>query len=233
MEVYMKAGEIGRTVLIITLIARGLLHAQQFYGGVLGGMNVADFELTYHERESQPTVRTQKFYGAGIILGARLMKYLSLQLEPTYQTFGGDYTESSGAEMAIRMRVLEIPLFLKADFGKNIGLYFITGPILNLKLDSELEANITGLPFKGSLNPILNNMVLGYGIGGGFSIPVWKGWLFFEGRYSFSLGNYNKEGTVEMTAYGFTIEIDSFPEDMLKFNNTQFMLGYVLPLGGK
>ena len=220
------------TVLAVVLTISPV-NAQQFYAGVLGGVNIADFKLTFSERESLHDVKPETFYGAGLIMGVRLMKNLSLQMEPMFQTHGGLYTEPSAPEMTMRVRMLDLPLFVKADFGKKIRPYLKAGPILNVKLDSEVESSISGLTFKGDLNDILRKTAFGLSSGAGVSVPIWKGMLFLEGRYSFSFSNFNKGGTIEMTANNILIEMDMHPDDKLKTINTQFILGYALSLGGK
>jgi hypothetical protein len=210
------------------------VFAQTFYAGVLGGVNFADSKIDFHEAGiSNPVVKHLTCFGGGAVVGVRMMDGLSLELQPMFQTYGGVYSMDSEQDMTMRVKILELPLFLKAGLGKKVRPHLTAGPILSVRLDSEVEGTFSGLTFKGDMNGILKKSVFGLGFAAGVDVSAWKGWFVLEGRYSFTLGNLNKGGWTTLRSNDLSIDMDTNPSHTFRMNNIQFILGYVLPLGGK
>ena len=81
---------------------------------------------------------------------------------------------------------------------------------------------------------ISEKVEFGLGIGAGVEFDLGNGMLFIEGRYTFSLNNLNKGGTVELKYDGTVIDTEELsPDDEFMNRGFQIMAGYSLPLGGE
>lgn len=207
-------------------------HAQQYYAGVVGGLNIAEMDLNADGLDQE--ISTRYLVGIGGVFGVCLSKNVSLQLEPMYLQKGGIMEQyAPSPDLFIKSSFLEVPLFLKITFGENIRPYILAGPTVGFLLDSEVKGEISGLTFKADLKNILRRVDFGIGLGAGVSFPLGKGSVFLEGRYTFGLSNINKGGTLEFESGSIAITEVVEEHDELSTKGFQIMVGFTFPINAK
>ncbi len=221
--------------LLVALIALFVVlptYAQQYYAGVVGGVNIAGMDLNDNGLDRE--ISTRYLVGLGGVFGVSLSKNVSLQLEPMYLQKGGILEQyAPSPDLFIKSSFLEVPLFLKITFGENIRPYILAGPTVGFLLNSEIKGEVSGLTFKADLNNILKRIDFGIGLGAGVSFPLGKGSVFLEGRYTFGLSNINKGGTVEFESGSIAITDEVEEQDELSTKGFQIMVGFTFPIGVK
>jgi len=207
-------------------------YAQQYYVGVVGGVNIAGMDLNDDGLDRE--ISTRYLVGIGGVFGFSLGKNLFLQLEPMYLQKGGVMEQyAPSPDLFIKSSFLEVPLFLKITFGENIRPYILAGPTVGFLLDSEVKGEISGLTFKADLKNILKRIDFGIGLGAGVSFSLGKSSVFLEGRYTFGLSNINKGGTVEFESGSIAITDEIEEHDELSTKGFQIMIGFTFPIGAK
>ncbi len=98
--------------------------AAQVQLGIIGGINFADADV---EVENQPAeISKQAVFGIGGVFDLSLSRTFSLRLEPMYLQKGVGKTELAiqpDVEWSVKSSYLELPVFLKAEFGSTIRPY--------------------------------------------------------------------------------------------------------------
>ncbi|MFC1550773.1 porin family protein [Candidatus Neomarinimicrobiota bacterium] len=205
--------------------------ASKLQFGLIGGLNLssADIEIV----EEGADVSNTTVFGIGGVLDWSLNQTFSLRLEPMYLQKGIGTTEldiQPGIEWKLKSSYLELPVFIKAEFGSNIKPYIIAGPSFGLLLNSDVRAELSGLTFKGDSKSATENFDVSVAFGGGINYPMDKFSIFLEGRYSYGLTNNIKGGTVVISSGNVTQEIEWDKEtDMIKNRGFQIMVGVTFP----
>jgi hypothetical protein len=220
-----------QNVFIFTLVFTAFsLHAQKIDVGVIGGLNFADFNMTFVDNDDDYQVLTENYYGVGALFEFHLNSIFSIRLEPMYLLKGGVYSAEQQEDIRIKCQVLEIPLLFKAGYGEKIRPYAIVGPSFGYYLDSSAEADLLGLTLEGDVNEILKDKEWSVLFGAGAEMPIWKGTLFVEGRYVKGLTNMNEGGEFMLQSGSLMFPVDTDPGDELKTKNIQIMMGYKISL---
>ena len=216
-------------VFIIVVIAFSA-QAQKIDVGVIGGLNFADFDITFVDNDEVYEVLSKNYFGAGALIELHLNSIFSIRLEPMYLQKGGIYRAEQQEDIRIKCQVLEIPLLFKAGDGDKIRPYVVAGPSFGYYLESAAYADFLGLTLEGDLGEILKVKEWSLLFGAGTEIPVWKGILFVEGRYHMGLTNMNEGGEFMLQSGSLMLPIETDPGDGLKTKNIQIMMGYKISL---
>jgi hypothetical protein len=229
---------VNKSFLYVTLLSAGLLinptKAQDFFGGITGGMNIADMKVIGDGEEQ--TVNQMNLLGIGGTFGVRLNENFAVQMRSIYLQKGGilSQDESSSPDVNFNMSFIEMDLSLKAIHGDQLRPYLLAGPSIGFLLSSEADFDFLGSNLKADVKSISKKIEYGLGIGAGVEYSLWKGFLFLESRYLLGLNNLNKGGSVDFKLNGVVVETENIDEeDEFKNRGFQIMVGYSIPLGGK
>lgn len=207
----------------------------QHHLGIIGGLSFAEVEAEVQREPAEVSNRT--LFGIGGVVDLSLNRTLSLRLEPMYLQKGAGESELAiqpGVEWRMKSSCLELPLFLKAEFGNTVRPYVMAGPSIGILLSSDLEADLSGVTFKGEAKDATESIDFAAAFGAGVSYPLGRSSIFLEGRYSFGLTNTVKGGTVELAAGPLVDEILWNKEtDKIKNRGLQIMAGVTYALGGR
>jgi hypothetical protein len=200
--------------------------------GVIGGLNVAEFYVDVKE----PTVKyaTKTVLGIGGVVDLRLSENFRLYLQPMYLQKGAHVTDTmDNIEFPFKSAFLELPIFLKAEFGHTFRPYLMAGPTVGFLLSSKVEGEYSGITFKGDLKEVTESSDFGIGFGAGVNYSLSAVTIFLESRYALGLSNMQKGGTFELTA-GPIVEEITWNKDVDAYKNRgiQIMAGVTLALGG-
>lgn len=233
MRVNMKSNLVISSLLLILMILAATVSAQQLYIGAIGGVNFADLNLEDDRGEKQD-ISTRNGFGFGGVLEMHLGQNFYLQLEPMYLQKGGVLHQEppNPEEIEFKMSFVEIPLFLKIQFGEQIRPYIMGGPTVGFLLSSKLESEISGLLFKADLEDITGKVDFGVGVGAGVSVPLDNSNIFLDGRYTLGLTNLNKGGTYQARAGDIVVEGEIQEEVDASSGGFQIMVGVAFPIGG-
>jgi len=201
--------------------------------GVVGGMNFADAEVEIERQSASVSSRT--LFGLGGVVDVRLSKNFGLHLEPMYLQKGGASKDiQPGVEFRLKSSYVELPVFFKAEFGKQLRPYLMAGPSVAFLLQADLEAELGGIVFKGDVKDATENLDFAAAFGAGVSYPLGRSAIFLEGRYSLGLTDNIKGGTFEIAAGPLVEELTWVKEtDKLKNRGFQIMAGVTYALGGQ
>jgi hypothetical protein len=221
------------TLLIVALpvLFCSVTASAQHRVGVMGGLNFTNLDADFDAAETDLSSRT--LFGLGGVVDLRLSENISLHLEPMYLRKGALATDvEDRIEFPITLSFLELPVFVKAEFGSTAKPYVMAGPTIGYLLSADIEGELSGITFKGDLKDVTESIDLGIGFGAGVSYPVGSASIFLEGRYSLGLSNLQKGGTFELTAGPVSEEITWDKDlDAYKTRGFQIMAGVSFPLG--
>ncbi|MCK5342153.1 MAG: PorT family protein [Candidatus Heimdallarchaeota archaeon] len=220
-------------IVVILAISFAQTPASKLQLGIIGGLNIVSAEVEIAEEGADVSSRTD--FGIGGIIDWSMNQTFSIRLEPMYLQKGIGKTEidiQPGVEWYFNSSYLELPVFVKAEFGNEIRPYILIGPSFGLLLSSEVTAEIIGLTFKGDSKSASENLDVSVVLGGGINYPLDKFSIFLEGRYSYGLTNIIKDGKVELSSGNVTQSIDWVKKtDTLKYRGFQIMTGITFPIG--
>lgn len=220
------------TLLVLMLLLVSFANAQNRIG-IIGGLNVATIDADFDAAETDIASRT--LFGVGGVLDIQLGENVFLHLEPMYLQKGALATDlDDDIEFPITSSFLELPLFVKVEFGNSIKPYVMAGPSIGYLLSSDIEGKFSGFIFTGDLKDVTESIDFGIEFGAGFSYPVGSASLFLEGRYSMGLSNLQKGGSFDLSVgpVSETITWDK-DQDAYETRGFQVMAGVTFPLGGK
>jgi hypothetical protein len=223
--------------LLITLfsVCFAQIPSTKLQTGIITGLNFASADVEIMEEGADITSNT--LLGIGFILDYGLNDMFSLRLEPMYLEKGIGKSEldiQPGVEWELKSSYLELPIFIKAEFGSDIRPYIMAGPSFGLLLSSELQAEVSGIIFEGDPKDATENMDVSAVFGCGLDYQMDKFSIFLEGRYSYGFTNTIKGGIVEISSGHINEEIEWDKEtDMVKNRGFQIMAGVTFPLGEK
>ena len=220
--------------LLVMLIISGYSQSSEsdLNYGIMGGLNFnsADVEIM----EEGADVSGNTVFGIGGVIDWRLNQTFSLRLEPMYLQKGIGKTEleiQPGIVWYSDASYLEIPVFIKAEFGNNIKPYFIVGPSFGMLLNTEVTAELNSITFKGDSKNATENFEISIAFGGGINYPLKSFSIFLEGHYTYGLTNNIKGGVFELSAENVTEELEWFKNTDKLFNRgLQIMAGITIPI---
>ena len=184
-------------LLPLLLITSGVFAQSKI--GIIGGLNFSDLKTATE-------TKTRTLMGVGGIFEYSFNDNLSIQTEPMFVMKGGKKIgEGEDPDITAKLSFVELPIFLKYTFGKTIKPYVMTGPTVGILLSSDIETDIAGILFKGSIKDNTRNFDLGLGFGAGVEIPFSVVSVFVEGRYTLGLYNLQKGGEFKVTGGGLTL----------------------------
>ena len=212
--------------------------AQQVKVGAIGGLNIADMDLTSAEGKNQLTTSIIT-PAVGVIVELGITNYVQIDFEPMYLQKGGtQMATSSSPDATLKMSVFEIPALVKVGFGNTVHPYLKAGPTLGFILNSEAKMEYGGAvagqelkTYKADYDDVLGNVDLGLTAGAGVSVKVKKASLFVEGRYSMGLTDLYKGGNVVWSTGDESIQLEKSGEAKLKTKAIQVMVGVMVPIG--
>lgn len=212
------------------IFASTQIRAQKVDFGMIGGINFADMYIKGGGEEQD--VASRQLFGMGVILNIHMSRYLSLQANPMYLQKGGTMMQDDPApDVRIQTSFLELPLFIRANFGKTIRPYVLAGPSFGFLLTSKAEVEIEGNVLEADVKEITKKLAIGLSMGTGIEFPLWIGSVSLQGLYTFDLINLNKAGTFNfMVDDQIVIQEQTEKEDIFKNRGIQIMIGYTVPL---
>ena len=126
---------------------------------------------------------------------------------------------------------LEIPVLIKAEFGKSIKPYFILGPSIGLLLNTEVTAEINNITFKGDSKIATENYDVSLSFGCGINYPISRFSIFVEARYLYGLSNTIKGGLFKLSYKNVAEELEwSKDTDKILNRGLQIMTGITFPI---
>ena len=223
------------TCFLVTILAVSFAQSPvaKLQVGPIGGLyfTSADVEIAKEGAD----VSTSTGFGIGGIFDWSLNQTFSLRLEPMYLQKDLGKTEldiQPGVEWELKSSYLELPVFIKAEFGNDIRPYIMAGPSFGLLLSSEVIVEVGGITFKGDSKNATENIDVSVAFGGGINYPMDRFSIFLEGRYSYGLTNNIKGGKVELSGGNVTQNIDWIKKtDKIIYRGFQIMAGVTFPLG--
>jgi hypothetical protein len=212
--------------------------AGKYYAGPIGGLNIADGDVTDAEGCDRVT-SSRTVFGVGGIFGLVLSETVSLELEPKYLQKGTTTMAHNGQpNMDWKFAFIEVPFLAKISFGQQIKPYVKAGPTFGFLLSAEAEAEgggvVQGSPlttYTADIKDATKSFELGGAIGAGFTIPLENMTLFVDGRYGMGFGDILDGGDIEWKGGGEVIEGSIYEEAELKTKGFQVMAGAVFPFG--
>lgn len=217
-------------VCFLSIFASIQIHAQKVDLGVIGGINFADMYIKGGGKELD--VASHQLFGMGVILNIHMSRYLSLQANPMYLQKGGTMMQDDpDPDSRIKTSFLELPLFIRANFGKTIRPYVLVGSSFGFPLTSKAEIEIGGNVLEADLKEITKKAAISFSTGTGIEFPIWIGSVFLQGTYTFDLINLNKGGKINfMLGNQIAFQEQAEKEDIFKNRGVQIMIGYAVPL---
>jgi hypothetical protein len=208
----------------------GMSASAQHRIGVIGGLNIANVEAEFDDATMDVSNKT--VFGIGGVVDLRLNENFSLCMQPLYQQKGALVTQlTDNLDFPFKAAFLELPVFLKAEFGNTVRPYLMAGPTIGYLLSADTEVEYSGLTFKGDLKEVTEKIDFGLGFGAGLRYPISTVSIFVEGRYILGLLNMQKGGTIEMSA-GPIVEEITWDKDVDAYKNRgiQIMAGVAFAL---
>ena len=217
-------------VLALVVLFFSMSASAQHRIGIIGGLNVAEFDVG--EKVATNEYATKTVFGIGGVIDFRLSENFSLYLQPMYLQKGARVTDTvDNLEFPFKSAFLELPIFLKAEFGSTVRPYLMAGPSIGFLLSSDVEGDFEGIHFKGDMKDVTESIDFGLGFGAGVSYPLKTFTIFVEGRYALGLTNMQKGGTFKLVAGPIIEEITwDKEEDAYKNRGIQIMAGVTFPL---
>jgi len=199
--------------------------------GVIGGLNIANVDAEFDDATMDVSNKT--VFGFGGVVDLRLNENFSLYMQPMYQQKGALVTQlNPNLDFPFKFAFLELPVFLKAEFGSTVRPYLMAGPTVGYLLSADTEVEYSNLTFKGDLKEVTEDFDFGLGFGAGLRYPISTVSIFVEGRYVLGLLNMQKGGTFELSAGPIVEEITwDKDEDAYKNRGIQIMAGMTFSLG--
>jgi hypothetical protein len=222
------------TCYLVVILAVGFAQAPaaKLQLGPIGGLyfTSADVEIANEGAD----VSTNTGFGIGGIFDWSLNQTFSLRLEPMYLQKGLGKTELDilpGVEWELKSSYLELPVFIKAEFGNTFRPYIMAGPSFGLLFSSEVSVEVSGITFKGDSKSATENIDVSLAFGGGINYPMDRFSIFLEGRYSYGLTDNIKGGSVKLSSGNVTDVIDwNKKTDKIIYRGFQIMAGVTFPL---
>lgn len=212
---------------LFTLIAFSNSFAQ-FEVGIVGGINIASFDV----EDESVEISSRTLWNIGAVAEYKLNNQFSIKAEPMFLRKGGILEQSiEDPDLIFDQSYLEVPIMLKFSLGEKNKVFLITGPSIGITLSSDLEADVDGIIFKADLKDLTESLDLGLGIGGGFSLNIYPGTFFIQGKYTFGLTNLAKNGT--FTAKAGHLELEAAldeEESKYKSRGFQISVGFTIPI---
>jgi hypothetical protein len=220
------------TFLIAALVALffSMPASAQHRIGVIGGLNIANVDAEFDDATMDVSNKT--VFGFGGVVDLRLNEHFSLYVQPLYQQKGALVTQlNENLDFPFKFAFLELPVFLKAEFGSTVRPYLFAGPTVGYLLSADIEGKYSGITFKGDLKEVTEDLDFGLGFGAGVSYPISTVSIFVEGRYVLGLVNMQKGGTFEISAGPIVKEI-TWDKDVDAYKNRgiQIMAGVTFAL---
>ncbi|MFC1784815.1 porin family protein [Candidatus Neomarinimicrobiota bacterium] len=200
--------------------------------GIIGGLNINSAEVEILDEGAD--VSSNTVFGIGGVIDWRLNQTFSLRLEPMYLQKGIGKTEvdiNPGIYWYSNSSYLEIPVLIKAEFGKSIKPYFILGPSIGLLLNTEVTAEINNITFKGDSKIATENYDVSLSFGCGINYPISRFSIFVEARYLYGLSNTIKGGLFKLSYKNVAEELEwSKDTDKILNRGLQIMTGITFPI---
>ncbi|MGD8305596.1 MAG: porin family protein [Ignavibacteria bacterium] len=218
-----------KNLLIILLTFLSISIQAQIDIGIIGGINLSS---SISENIDITNTKGETEYGIGAVVDIGLFDNLSVQMEPMYIQKGSSLTpdETNFSDYTIIVSYIELPVILKYAYGNIFKPYVVAGGATSLKLSSEMETEVNEVKFSGNLDDVVNKIEYSLTFGGGIEFNLNSVTIFFEGRYSFSLGNQIKAGeyTIQAGQYSLTGEVED--DSSYKNKGIQIFGGVTIPL---
>jgi len=213
------------TIFILTTMSQTFA---QFNVGIVGGINIASFEVEDEEEE----ITSRTLWNIGAVAEYKINNMFSIKTEPMYLKKGGISEETNNnPKLIFDQSFLEIPIMLKFSIGKQNNVFLITGPTIGIMLKSDLEAEVDGIVFTADLKDVTETFDFGLCAGGGFSFDIYPGTLFVQGKYTFGFTNLAKDGTFTAKAGHLELQEDlDAEESKYKTRGLQLSIGFTIPI---
>lgn len=213
---------------LIFLFLTGMVSIQvnaQFRAGIITGFNFSELDINVQEGYQIGSLNFdgRTVLGFGGIIEMPLSKTFAVRMEPMIIQKGG--TTKVGvpdlplvrADVDFKSSFIEIPVFLKAEFGNIVKPYLIAGPTIGILLSSKIEASLAGFTFNYDLKNVTKSIDTGFALGSGINVPIRRISLFAEGYYTFGFSNMQKNGTSDLITESVIPVEDDFDLDLSGF----------------
>ena len=213
------------------LFAAAMPASAQHYAGIVGGLNIANLDANRETDESNDDLSNVNRPGFGAVVGLGLRETTFLHLEPMYLEKGAmlkyDDAQLGQVEADLKSRFIEVPVLLRQDLSAGATRPFLmAGPTFGFNLSS--KANLQGSNPEAEevdLKDLTRTVDVGLMFGGGVSVPMQRGALFFEGHYALGLTDVLDDGEVEVEGVARELSGD------VKHRGLQVKAGITIPFG--
>jgi len=212
----------------VLVAAGGTAVAGELSFGAKAGLIFADITETPREWAQEKSSKTG--FTGGVFANYAFDEHFSIQPELLYTQRGVVdklYEGIVSVDLAASFDYVELPVLLKYAFplGDSFKPFIIAGPCVAFTLSSELELSASVLSATvdfSSLTHVTDFLLVA---GAGFDVPVGKGSLVFDARFTRGFTNVILSGDFEINGSTRTIEEDDF-----KNYGFSFTLGYRLSM---
>ena len=212
------------SVLFLSIIISIPVNAQ-FRFGIMSGFNFSELDIdildSYQIGNLNFDGRTVLGFGGFIELPVN--KTFVIRMEPMIIQKGGTTKVGLpdlpfvGVDMDFKSSFIEIPVFIKAEFGDIVRPYVMAGPSIGVLLTSKIEASLAGFTFNFDLKDVTKSIDMGFALGSGINVPISRISLFAEGYYTFGFSNMQKNGTANLIGANFSPVEEEFDLDLNGF----------------
>jgi hypothetical protein len=218
----MKKVQLCLTILTAILLISAAPAMAQVRLGAVVDVNFAD--MSTDDAEFNENLKTYMRLGVGGVLEYGINEKLAFVTEPMLLGKGVKGEDSEGdttASLKLKLSYFELPLLAKYSFGEKNAIrpYLLGGPTIGFKTGA--KAVMEGLDDEGGestedISEDVKSTDLGFGFGGGVSMPVSSGRAFAEVQYVLGL-----------------VSVDKDDEDSAKNKGFQLRFGVTFPIGSK
>jgi hypothetical protein len=195
----------------------------QHYLGPIAGLNFADLDMSMH-------ADGRTAFGFGGVYDFDFSDKFTLHIEGLYLQKGGllDFADP-GPDIKLKSDYFELPILIKASFGRGIRPFFELGPSFGLLLASSIEAEIDGETYSATIQEITSGLDVGFTAGAGIDYYLGDKKVFIQTRYTYSANRMRVHGTASLEGGGAT-EIINFADAYYKNKGLQVLAGIVFQI---
>jgi hypothetical protein len=165
--------------------------AEDLYGGVKGGVNIANQSVDPDDGELADS-RTGMSIGGYV--GIPVTPVFAVQPEALF-TMKGDKEEADGASGSTKLNYIEVPVLARASFMQDASAHpsIFAGPSVGFNISAKAEAEDETGSMEADIKDQVNPIDFGVVVGGGLDIPFSEGKnsVGLDVRYTMGLNNIN------------------------------------------
>jgi hypothetical protein len=194
-------------LLSLVLVSGPAWAAEEIYGGIKGGVNIANNSWDPEDAELEDS-RTGMSLGGYV--GIPVSRTFAVQPEALF-TMKGDSEEADGLSASTKLNYIEVPVLARAQFMHDASarpsLY--AGPCVGFNISANAEVDDGTGSVEADIKDEVNPIDFGMAFGGGLEIPISNGKnsIGLDVRYTMGLNNINDSEDTDSDVTNSTIQI--------------------------